>query len=213
MALLGLLRTLEEARPDWHPRVSWTVDKPPLRPRLHAAEEVAGDAIVEAAAEGLAALARHHDFGGLSDLRLLPDEAARKLRDVAGSDRYTADLWPLSSVTPRLLVTARRSNRHRCVSCSAKGVSTSFRVSLRFRGRRCRRSEVPVAASPRFPRRSVCGRRCSHPGNVPTRRSHSDGTPMKTYAMRCAREIQPTKKPRKPHNTAPTGSPQSAFPY
>ena len=93
MALLGLLRTLEEARPDWHPRVSWTVDKPPLRPRLHAAEEVAGDAIVEAAAEGLAALARHHDFGGLSDLRLLSDEAARKLRDVAGSDRYTADLW------------------------------------------------------------------------------------------------------------------------
>ena len=57
MALLGLLRTLEEARPDWHPRVSWTVDEPPLRPRLHAAEEVAGDAIVEAAAEGLSALA------------------------------------------------------------------------------------------------------------------------------------------------------------
>ena len=93
MALLGLLRTLEEARPDWHPRVSWTVDEPPLRPRLHAAEEVAGDAIVEAAAEGLAALARHHDFEGLSDLTLLPDEATRRLRDIAGSDRYTADLW------------------------------------------------------------------------------------------------------------------------
>ena len=68
MALLGLLRTLEEARPDWHPRVSWTVDEPPLRPRLHAAEEVAGDAIVEAAAEGLAALARHHDFQGAAGL-------------------------------------------------------------------------------------------------------------------------------------------------
>lgn len=93
MALLGLLRTLEEARPGWRPRVSWTVDEPPLRPSLHVAEEVAGNAIVEAAAEGLAALARHHDFEGLSDLTLLPDEAERRLRKAAGSDRYTADLW------------------------------------------------------------------------------------------------------------------------
>ena len=93
MALLGLLRTLEEARPGWRPRVSWTVDEPPLRPSLHVAEEVAGNAIVEAAAEGLAALARRHDFEGLSDLTLLPDEAERRLRKAAGSDRYTADLW------------------------------------------------------------------------------------------------------------------------
>ena len=56
-------------------------------------QEVAGKAIVEAAAEGLAALARYHDFEGLSDLTLLPDEATRRLRDIAGSDRYTADLW------------------------------------------------------------------------------------------------------------------------
>ena len=33
MALLGLLRTLEEARPGWRPRASWTVAEPPLRPR------------------------------------------------------------------------------------------------------------------------------------------------------------------------------------
>ena len=93
MALLGLLRTLEKARPDWHPRVSWMVDEPPLRSCLHVAEEVARSAIVEAAAEGLAALVEHHDFKGLSDLTLLPDEAARKLQEAAGSDRYTADLW------------------------------------------------------------------------------------------------------------------------
>ena len=93
MALLGLLRTLEEARPGWRPRVSWTVDEPPLRPCLHVAEEVADDAIVEAAAEGLAALASHHDFEGLPDLTLLPGEAVGRLRDAAGSDRYTADLW------------------------------------------------------------------------------------------------------------------------
>ena len=93
MALLGLLRTLEEARPDWRPRVSWTVDEPPLRPCLHVAEEVAGNALVEAAAEGLAALARRHDFEGLPDLTLLPDEAMRRLQTAADSDRYTADLW------------------------------------------------------------------------------------------------------------------------
>ena len=93
MALLGLLQTLEEARPGWRPRVSWTVDEPPLRPRLHVTEELAGNAIVEAAAEGLAALARRHDFKELSDLKMPLGEAARMLQKAAGSDRYTADLW------------------------------------------------------------------------------------------------------------------------
>ena len=94
MALLGLLRTLEEARPGWRPRVSWTVDEPPLRPCLHLAEEATGNMIVEAAAEGLAALAPRHDFEGLPDLTLPPGEDTReRLRSAAGSDRYTADLW------------------------------------------------------------------------------------------------------------------------
>ena len=105
MALPGLLRTLEETRPGWRPRVSWTVDEAPLRPCLHVAEEVAGNAIVEAAAEGLAALAPRHDFEGLPDLTLLPCEAARRLRKAAGSDRYTADLWAAlvsnAAITPR----------------------------------------------------------------------------------------------------------------
>ena len=34
MTLLGLLRTLEEARPDWFPRALWTIDSPPIRPAL-----------------------------------------------------------------------------------------------------------------------------------------------------------------------------------
>ena len=93
MALLGLLRVLETARLDWLPRVSWTVDEPPLRPRLRVAKGAPEDAIVEAAVEGLETLARHHDFGELSDLTLRPDEATRRLRDAAGSNRYTADLW------------------------------------------------------------------------------------------------------------------------
>ena len=93
MALLGLLRTLEEACPSWRPRASWTVDEPPLRPRLHVAEDVGSSAIAEAAAEGLAVLARRHDFEGLSDLTLTPEDAAQRLRQAADSDSYTAGLW------------------------------------------------------------------------------------------------------------------------
>ena len=93
MALLGLLRALAEAHPGWRPRASWTVDKPPLRPRLHVAEETSSNAIAEAAAEGLAVLARRHDFDGLADLTLSPEGAARKLQQAADSDSYTAGLW------------------------------------------------------------------------------------------------------------------------
>ena len=34
LALLGLLRSLQEAAPSWLPRVAWSVDAPPLRPVL-----------------------------------------------------------------------------------------------------------------------------------------------------------------------------------
>ena len=96
MALLGLLRTLEEGRPEWHPRVCWTVDEPPLRPALRVPQGVDLDTIAQAAAEGLDLLAQCHEFDGLVDLTLPPDDATRKLREItksASQDRYTADLW------------------------------------------------------------------------------------------------------------------------
>ena len=34
LALLGLLRSLEEAEPSWLPRVAWAVEAPPVRPLL-----------------------------------------------------------------------------------------------------------------------------------------------------------------------------------
>ena len=96
LALLGLLRVLQEARPAWYPRVSWTLEDPPLRPTLKVSGSANEAAIAEAAATGLGVLAKSHEFGGLANLTLTPREAARNLSraaDAAGRDRYTADLW------------------------------------------------------------------------------------------------------------------------
>lgn len=62
LALLGLLRALEEARPGWAPRVRWDVDAPPTRPVLVLREAATAEAVAAAAAEGVAALARAYDF-------------------------------------------------------------------------------------------------------------------------------------------------------
>ena len=96
MALLGLLRALEAARPSWYARVFWTVDEPPLRPALRVPAEADKTAVAEAAAEGLNDLAKCHDFEGLKDLALESGDAARRLRKAAagaGRPPYAAELW------------------------------------------------------------------------------------------------------------------------
>jgi hypothetical protein len=62
LALLGLLRALETARPAWRPKAAWDLDDPPLRPALVLAEPQMQAAIAEAAAKGVDRLARHHSF-------------------------------------------------------------------------------------------------------------------------------------------------------
>ena len=96
MALLGLLRVLEESRPEWFPRVSWTVEEPPLRPRVQVREAVDEPGVVEAVAEGLDALVEKYDFGDLKNLKLSPEEARHHLQRAAEAvDRnpYGSDLW------------------------------------------------------------------------------------------------------------------------
>lgn len=96
LALLGLLRALEEARPDWCARVSWTVEDPPLRPTLRVPDGVDRDAMVEAVADGLDALAQRHQFDGKKSLAFAPEEATvvlRRAAEAAPRDRYAADLW------------------------------------------------------------------------------------------------------------------------
>ena len=93
LALLGLLRALEEAAPKWRLRVAWSVDEPPVRPVLCLPQAVDRGAIVTAAAAGIQRLADRHRFGTFKDLKLPLKVATGKLLDAAGSDRYTADLW------------------------------------------------------------------------------------------------------------------------
>ena len=93
LALLGLLRTLEEVRPASRPRVRWAVDSLPIRPVLQVTEWLTEDELLADVAHGLSELARSHDFGQFRDLKLTPDEASGRLRAAAAEGRYRADLW------------------------------------------------------------------------------------------------------------------------
>jgi hypothetical protein len=96
LALLGLLRSLEIARPNWRPRVCWDVDHPPLRPILQVVGEATAEEVSAAAADGVAQLARDHDFGEREDLNYNGTEAGVLLSQAARAatvrDRRRADL-------------------------------------------------------------------------------------------------------------------------
>jgi hypothetical protein len=101
LALLGLLRSLETARPEWRPRAAWDLDQPPLRPLLVLAEPQAGAQVCEAAANGARVLAEAHTFtaekpgaGSQNDLNYT-DRFSRQLLLEAAVDenREGADLW------------------------------------------------------------------------------------------------------------------------
>lgn len=92
LALLGLLRALEAARPDWRPRVGWTLGAPPVRPLLRLREPATADAVCEAAAEGVALLAPAHAFGGRKDLDHTPTEARALLDEAREAGGYRADI-------------------------------------------------------------------------------------------------------------------------
>lgn len=96
MALLGLMRALEESQSDWHARVSWTVDAPPLRPLLRVPYGMDEVAVVRAASEGLNGLMELHNFDGISvKMSRMSRECARKTLDAAARNGhpYIADFW------------------------------------------------------------------------------------------------------------------------
>jgi hypothetical protein len=92
LALLGLLRALEEARPAWRPRAGWTLDAPPVRPLLRLREAATPEAVCAAAAEGVAALARAHAFHGRKDLDYPKQDARALLQGARAEGGYRAAL-------------------------------------------------------------------------------------------------------------------------
>ena len=90
MALLGLLRALETARPGWCPRAAWDLDTAPWRPVLSLRTDVSREEVAAAAAEGVAKLADHQQFPKGNERRkaidFSQDEACAELTD-AGRNR------------------------------------------------------------------------------------------------------------------------------
>jgi hypothetical protein len=102
LALLGLLRALQAARPQWGMRAAWDLDHPPLRPLLILAEPNTPLTICEAAAEGATTLAADYSFPRSAEVDAEPQndlnypvKTARKLLEHAGNSqrRRCADLW------------------------------------------------------------------------------------------------------------------------
>lgn len=85
LALLGVLRALNQADAGLRPRVSWALDEPPLRPRLHLAKAVTKDELLKKIAAGIDALAQSHNFGSRKDLNYSFEES-RKLLSYAAKD-------------------------------------------------------------------------------------------------------------------------------
>ncbi len=86
MALLGLLRALQAARPGWRPRAFWDVDTQPWRPVLILAQPGTEAEVGQAAAEGVQALSAHHAATGTAkDLKFSPKDFL-DLRNAAGTE-------------------------------------------------------------------------------------------------------------------------------
>jgi hypothetical protein len=107
LALLGLLRALDKAQPEWRARVYWDVTRPPLRPVLMLAAEQSEEAVATVVAEGAAALAVAHcfdrkdlNFPGIEARKLFgdaEDPLREELLDALMSDGATREdgsIWP-----------------------------------------------------------------------------------------------------------------------
>lgn len=92
LALLGLLRAIEDSRADWKPRVRWTIHEPPTRPALHLRAAVTREQVAEAAAEGIRDLAPVHEFPQ-HNLALSPEQAREELQSAPEGGDHAAALW------------------------------------------------------------------------------------------------------------------------
>lgn len=93
LALLGLLRALESARPRWRPRARWDLDRPPVRPVLVLCEPQSRAAVGEAAVEGCAAIAQHFQFGDNKDLNFSTTQSRALLQEASNAGAVRAELY------------------------------------------------------------------------------------------------------------------------
>ena len=92
LALLGALRSLDEARPGWRTRARWTVDEPPLRPCLELATAVTRDALLDALTQGIDLLAAPQAFDAV-EVRIGAGPATRAQLAAAAADPRRAGVW------------------------------------------------------------------------------------------------------------------------
>ncbi|MDE2474461.1 MAG: hypothetical protein KGO48_05385 [Alphaproteobacteria bacterium] len=90
LALLGLLRAIENSDATLLPRVSWDIAAPPLRPRVHLSRALTQENLAEFATNGIDALAVAHDFAGRKDLNYSQDECRKLLESEVTSARLGA---------------------------------------------------------------------------------------------------------------------------
>lgn len=81
LALLGFMRAIDRAEPEWRLRAFWA--GLPYRPQVRLAVPVERSALLEAAARGCVELAKAHDFGGRVDLDYSREQARRLLEEAA----------------------------------------------------------------------------------------------------------------------------------
>lgn len=85
LAMLGLLRSLEAVDLGLRPKLSWDIDSPPLRPRLHLAVPMSEHEISEAAARGAYAIASNYALAqsNRKDLNFTHTESRTMLQEAA----------------------------------------------------------------------------------------------------------------------------------
>ncbi|MGH7933119.1 MAG: type I-G CRISPR-associated protein, Cas3-extension family [Candidatus Binataceae bacterium] len=110
MALLGLLRTLEAARPNWEPRASWKGT--PWTAQLHLAAFPEPMQVAQAAIEGIATLLERFDIDKRKNVDFAPEEYrtyAKRMRrervEASLASALTAE-WPQNRKADRSLSAA-----------------------------------------------------------------------------------------------------------
>jgi hypothetical protein len=89
LALLGLLRALDAARPDWRARAYWQDEPRPLRPVLVLAAPQTREAVVEAAAEGVRMWGAEFDRVGRCAAELMVADIVAEIATIAGRSNWS----------------------------------------------------------------------------------------------------------------------------